>query len=430
MQSRGNDAGGATARGKSPDWTGDVIVVGGGLNGLALTIALAQGGLDVAVVDQAPAATLESVPYDGRTTAVALGPKRMLEALDLWGRFAPDACPIDDIRVSDGPSRLHLHFDHREVGDQPFGWIVENRMLRIGLREAVEAYPNVTVFQPVAVTDAHAHELGHSVTLADGRVLMADLVAAADGKFSPLRRAAGIKVRTKSYGQNAIVFMVRHEKPHRHIAHERFLSPGPLALLPMAGTDDESRGGAHRSSVVWTVEGKDAERALNLPEAAFNATLTERFGPTYGRLEVVGKRWTYPLGRQNAARYVADRLALIGDAAHLIHPIAGQGLNLGLRDAAALAELALPAKRAGEDLGDPRLLKRYADWRRPDVLALIAATDGLNELFRSTLPPVRIARRLGIAAVDAVPPLKKFFMRQAMGLNESFPKLVKGERLV
>ena len=268
------------------------------------------------------------------------------------------------------------------------------------------------------------------ILLDDGRTLIADLVAAADGKFSPLRKAKKIKVRAKAYDQSAITFMARHEKPHRNIAHERFLSPGPLALLPMLGTEDEAWGGPDRSSVVWTVHGKDVEKAMALPIETFNATLTERFGPTYGELEVVGRRWSYPLGRQHATRYIADRMALVGDAAHQIHPIAGQGLNLGLRDAAALAELLIPAKQAGEDLGSERLLKRYEDWRRPDVLAMIGMTDTLNALFMSRFPPLRLARGLGIAAVDAFPPLKNFFMRQAMGLNPSFPKLVKGEKLV
>lgn len=409
------------------DWKGDVIVVGGGLNGLALVVALAKGGLTVAVIDQVPAATMESVPYDGRTTAIALGPKRMLEALDLWHRFAPDACPIEDIRVSDGPSRLYLHFDHTEVGDNPFGWIVENRMLRIALREAVENDPNVTVFQPVAVTGTEPEETKTTVTLADGRRLEAQLVAAADGKFSPLRKEAGIKVRAKAYGQNAVVFMASHERPHGNIAHERFLSPGPLALLPMPPAKEGEFGGENRSSVVWTVHGKDAERAMALSEERFNSTLTQRFGATYGDLKLSGKRWTYPLRRQHATRYIANRLALVGDAAHVIHPIAGQGLNLGLRDAAALAELLVPAKKAGKDVGDAEMLARYESWRRPDVMALIAATDALNRLFVSKSPTVRLARDLGIAAVDALPPVKKFFMRQAMGLTPGLPKLVRGE---
>jgi 2-octaprenyl-6-methoxyphenol hydroxylase len=395
-------------------------VVGGGLSGLSLAIACAAAGIEVVVIDRQDPATLLAAPYDGRTTAVAYGSQQVLSAIGVWDALARDAEPIREIRVADGAAPFFLHYDHRELGDNPLGYIIENRLLRRGLDARTRQLERLTLLAPLAVDGAAYTEDGARLSLSDGRTLRAELIAGADGRNSPLREGAGIKAFTASYRQTAIVCTVRHEAPHHGVAVEHFRAAGPFAILPMTG---------NRSSIVWTEASDTAPRLLALDEKSFTRELSRRFGDHLGALEIEGPRWSYPLALVHAARYTAKRLALVGDAAHVIHPIAGQGWNLGVRDVAALAELVVDASRLGLDLGSATLLERYARWRRFDNLMLTAVTDGLNRLFSNNLAPMRLARDLGLGAVNRAPHLKRFLMRHAMGVVGDLPRLVRGETL-
>jgi 2-octaprenyl-6-methoxyphenol hydroxylase len=399
----------------------DVAVIGGGPVGALLALALGKAGLAVALIDRTPPQIMQDAAFDGRATAVALGSQRILRGLGVWPSLAGAAGPILDIRVSDGRSRLFLHYDHRSVGDEPLGYIVENRHVRAALARAVESQPNITVAAPTTITAVTPDATGVTLARAEGADLRATLVVGADGRGSLVRRSAGIAAAEWHYGQTALVCSVRHDEPHRGIAHERFLTAGPLALLPLQDP--------HRCSVVWTETIRAAATLLALDDAAFSAEMQARFGDSLGRIAIEGRRWSWALALHHANRYVAPRLALAGDAAHGIHPIAGQGLNLGWRDVAALAEVLVDARRLGLDIGTLAVLTRYEAWRRPDTLSLIVATDGLNRLFSNDVAPVRLARDVGLALVNRLQPVKRRFMRQAMGLAGSLPRLVRGEAL-
>ncbi|MBT5414045.1 MAG: UbiH/UbiF/VisC/COQ6 family ubiquinone biosynthesis hydroxylase [Rhodospirillaceae bacterium] len=404
----------------SGETTADIVIVGGGMAGLTAALAFGTAGLSVVLVDRSPVRAVLDAAFDGRTAALALGSQRVLDGLDAWEGMAADAEPIREIRVSDGGSPLFLHYDHREVGDEPLGYIVENRHIRRALHERLAACPSVRLIAPASVADLAREGSFAQARLEDGRIVQARLAVAADGRDSPLRQAAGIPVTAWAYPQTGIVCTVRHEKPHRGIAHERFLPAGPLAMLPMRG---------NLSSVVWTERRERAPHLMGLDEAAFAAEIAHRFGPSLGALEVVGGRWSYPLALCHADRYAAPRLALVGDAAHAIHPIAGQGFNLGLRDVAALAETVVDTARLGLDFGGLETLRAYERWRRFDSVALAAATDILNRLFSNDVAPIRLARDLGLAAVNRAPPLRRVFMRHAMGLVGDLPRLARGEPL-
>lgn len=396
---------------------GEILVVGGGLVGLSVAIGLARAGLDVIVADrEAPAAQVMPA-FDGRVSAIAHASRKALEALGIWSHVA-EAEPILDIRVSDGASLLFLHYDHRELGAEPFGHMVENRVLRQALQATLSECPTLTLLAPAAVDRLERGAAGVTATLSDGRVVKAALAIAADGRQSPIRRAAGIRTLEWSYAQTGIVCTVAHELPHRGVAQERFLPAGPFAILPMTG---------NRSSLVWTEKAALAPALLALPEAAFLEELSARFGDHLGTLRVEGPRFGYPLAFQHAQTYVGQRLALVGDAAHGIHPIAGQGLNLGLRDVAALVDILADQARLGLDLGDALALQRYERWRRTDSLILAGVTDLLNRLFSNDVAPVRLARDLGLAAVNRLPALKKVFMRHARGDLGQLPRLLRGE---
>ncbi len=403
----------------------DILVIGGGMVGATLASALGGAGFEVCVIDrQEPAAALEA-GFDGRVSAIALGSQRMLAALDLWPGMAPDAEPIRDIRVSDGDSAMFLHFDHADIGDQPFGYIVENRVMRRALHRHLTACACARMMAPMTVAGLDRQGGGVEATLGDGTKVRAALAIAADGRHSPVRRDAGIATTEWSYPQTGIVCTVAHERPHHGVAQERFLAAGPFAILPM--TDDGAVG--HRSSIVWTERAGLVPALLALEDGEFTAQLAARFGDHLGALEIVGPRFSYPLALMHAERYIGHRLALIGDAAHAIHPIAGQGLNLGLRDVAALAEVLVDARKLGLDIGHGSVLERYQRWRRFDNVVLAAATDGLNRLFSNDLLPIRIARDLGLAAINRIAPAKRFFMRHAMGVLGELPRLVRGEPL-
>jgi len=401
----------------------DVVIAGGGLVGLPLGLALAQGGLTVVVADAAPVARVLDPKFDGRVSALAYASVRMLKALNLWEDLAPHAQPIHEILVTDGKpgqaaSPFSLHFDAGEVGAEALGHIAENRHIRAALHQAVERASNLELLAPVAVKSVRAEAGGTTVTLSDGEEIRAALAIAADGRDSPLRAEAGIGVIGWSYPQTGIVATVEHEKPHKGVAYEHFLPSGPFAILPMTG---------NRSSLVWTEAKTKAPGLLALDEARFNDELARRFGNHLGKTKAAGPRWSYPLSFHLARDFVRPRLALAGDCAHGIHPIAGQGLNLGLKDAAALADVLLDAARLGQDIGALDTLKRYERWRRFDSFTLAASTDALNRLFSNDIAPLRHLRDLGMGIVDAIGPARRFFMRHAGGDIGKLPRLMKGE---
>jgi len=398
----------------------DVVIAGGGLVGLSLGIALARAGIETIVLDGEDPAHMKSAGFDGRVCSIAYGSKRVLDGICVWAGIAKTAEPILEIRVTDKNAPFFLHYDHKEVGDEPLGWIVENRITRSALLDAAGGYQTLRHMAPVSV-EAFAPEGERIIaSLVDGRRVSARLAVAADGRGSRLRDAAGIKTIERSYGQSGIVCTVGHEHPHRGIAHERFFPTGPFAILPMTG---------NRSSLVWTEKTDLVPNLLALDEAGFHAELALRFGNFLGALETAGPRWSYPLALTHAERYAGERLALAGDAAHAIHPLAGQGFNLGVRDVAALAELIVDRYRLGLDIGAPDLLVRYEQWRRFDATAMIAVTDVLNRLFSNDIASLRLARDIGLAAVDRMPPLKRLFMRHAMGTVGKLPRLARGEPL-
>ena len=402
----------------------DVAIVGGGLVGLSLALALSGAGLAVIVIDRETPATSAADVADGRSSAIAWGSQRILSALGIWDALAPHAAAIDDIRVSDGQSRLFLHYDHADVADHPLGYIVENRHTRRALQAAAADRPGLVWLAPAQVTAIATAPGGQMVTLGDGGTIRARLLVGCDGKRSFVRAAAGIGAFTHRYAQTGIVATLRHALAHENVAHERFLAAGPFAMLPLPDRD-----GAHRSSIVWTEREVLVPRLMALDDAGFAAEAQRRFGDWLGALAVEGRRFAYPLEIVHADSYVGPRLALAGDAAHAIHPIAGQGFNLGLRDIAALAECVVDTARLGLDIGDAGTLARYARWRRVDAMSLLAVTDVLNRLFSNDIAPLRLVRDLGLAAVDRVGPLKRLFMRHAMGVVGDLPRLVRGEKL-
>jgi len=414
------------AREPAPEINADVLIIGGGFVGATLALALAETPLSICLIDRAdPEAALDAT-FDGRAFAISQSNQNLLAGTGLWPLLAETSAPILDIRVSDGPSLMFLHYDHSAVGDEPMGYMVENHHLRLALHERLKQAANVTQLAPASVADLQRDLSGVRARLADGRRVHARLAVGADGRGSGTRAAAGIGLTSWSYEQTGIVCTVRHELSHHYIAHERFLPAGPFAILPLMG---ETEGAADRSSIVWTERSDLAPDLMALDDDAFRDELMRRFGDFMGSVEVVGPRYAYPLSLQYARETIATRLVLIGDAAHGMHPIAGQGLNMGLRDVAALAEVLADAARLGLDVGDGVQLQRYERWRRFDNTMMLAATDMLNRLFSNDIAPIRLARDAGLAAVDAIPPLKRLFMRHAMGVVGELPRLLRGQPL-
>jgi 2-octaprenyl-6-methoxyphenol hydroxylase len=403
----------------------DIIIVGGGLNGPALALALSRTGLRVTVIDALPETTLTEATFDGRAYALALTSQRLLQSIGVWDRVAEHAQPMLEIKVTDGhagtgPSPFFMHFDHAEIEEGPMGYMVEDRHLRRALIDALHAAPHVTQINCRTVLAQESNPASVRVELDDESGVEGRLLIGADGRRSGTASRAGIKRTGWDYGQTALVCAIEHEKPHGGIAHQFFMPPGPLAILPLPG---------NRSSIVWSERTENAVRIQALDDARYLSELRPRFGDFLGQIALAGQRFTYPLNLTIANRFIADRLALVGDAAHGMHPIAGQGLNAGLRDVAALAEIITLAARRGEDFAAPQVLERYQQWRRFDVAALVLATDAFNRLFSNDNPVLRLGRDLGMGLVNAVPGLRRGFIREAAGLTGDLPMLMQGKQI-
>jgi len=398
----------------------DVIILGGGLVGSALAVALDAHGLTAIVIDIADPQVILAAGFDGRASAIASAPYRMLEAIGVVDRLAGYGCPIQGIRVSDGLEPGALDFEP-DAESGALGHMFENRRLRGALLASAEAAPGVDVrmkTRAIAV-DRGAH--GVTVTLDSGAVVTAPLLIAAEGRNSPTRESAGLKVARWTYDHAALVTSLHHEVSHDNIAYEIFYPKGPFAILPL---NDDDHG--HRSAIVWSVRRDEAPGMMKLSDRGFLAEAEKKMGGFLGKLGPLGARSSYPLGFHHAATITADRLALVGDAAHGIHPIAGQGVNVGFRDVATLVEVLVEGKRLGLDLGDPQLLARYERWRSLDTFMVAAATDGLTRLFGIPGRTASAVRRFGLSAVQKLPPLKDRFMAEARGESGDVPKLLQG----
>ncbi|HET7605689.1 MAG TPA: UbiH/UbiF/VisC/COQ6 family ubiquinone biosynthesis hydroxylase [Sphingomicrobium sp.] len=397
----------------------DVIIFGGGLVGLALASALDSSGLSIILVDPADPAQRTGAAFDGRTSAVSSSSMRMLEAIGVAGHLAEPGCPIWRIAVADGLEPGALHFDPDD--GEPLGFMHENRHLRVALQARAEAGKDIWPMWKSRVSSADRGEAGVIVALEDGRKLHAPLLVAADGRNSPTRESAGINVARWKYDHHAIVSVIRHESPHEHVAYEIFYPTGPFALLPM--NDD---AGGHRSAIVWSVPEVDAAGWLSLSDADFAAEAQAAMGGFLGEIAMLAPRSSYPLGFHHAAQMTAQRLALVGDAAHAIHPIAGQGLNLGFRDVAALAEVLVEGARLGLDLGDRQLLDRYQRWRSLDALSVAFATDTLTRIYGVPGKTASAVRRFGMELVRRISPLRNRLMSEARGTSGDLPLLLRG----
>ena len=397
----------------------DVIIFGGGLVGLALASALDSSGLSAIVVDPADPTPRSESAFDGRTSAVSSSSMRMLETIGVAAHLAQPGCPIRRIAVADGLKPGGLHFDSDD--DEPLGFMHENRNLRAALRARADAGKNLWLLWKSRVASVDRSEHGVIVALEDGRKLSAPLLVAADGRNSRTREAAGINIARWKYDHQAIVSVLRHERSHDHVAYEIFYPTGPFALLPM--NDDV---GGHRSAIVWSVPEEDAAGWLSLNDEDFAAEAEAAMGGFLGKVELLAPRSSFPLGFHHAAQITARRLALIGDAAHAIHPIAGQGLNLGFRDVAAMAEVLVEGARLGLDLGDRQLLDRYQRWRSLDGLSVAFATDSLTRIYGIPGKTASAVRRFGMGLVGRISPLRNKLMSEARGTSGELPLLLRG----
>lgn len=405
----------------------DVLVAGAGYVGLAAAVSLKQArpSLAIAVVDAAPAGVWQK---DGRASAIAAAACRMLDQLGVWAEIAPEAQAITEMIVTDSrtadPVRpVFLTFDGEVSPGEPFAHMVANRDLNGALRGSAEKL-GIDIIEGVAVSAFDLSGAGVTVHLADGATLKARLLVAADGVNSKLRDMAGIKTVKWEYGQSGIVCTVAHERPHNGRAEEHFLPAGPFATLPLKPGKD-----GNRSSIVWVERTEDAQKLVDGDDLVFEHELELRFGLKLGEIHLADKPRAWPLGLTLARAFVAPRIALVGDAAHGIHPIAGQGLNLGFKDVAALAEVVVEADRLGQDIGALDVLERYQQWRRFDTVQMGVTTDVLNRLFSNDIGPLRAVRDIGLGLVERMPRLKDFFIRQASGLSGDTPKLLKGEAI-
>ncbi len=399
----------------------DILIVGGGLNGPALALALAQSGHSVTVIDALSEKIRKNAAFDGRSYALALASVRLLKGIGIWDRVAENAQPMLEIKVTDGragegPSPFFMHFDHAEIEEGPMGHMLEDRFLRRGFLEAMEETPGITHLSGETVIAQDTANARVSVVMASGKSLTGRLLIGSDGRASGTAERAGITRTGWGYGQTALVCAIEHDLPHHGIAHQFFMPPGPLAILPLPG---------NVSSIVWSETEETAAQFAALSDIDFVEVLRPRFGDFLGDIKLRGKRFTYPLGLTVANSFVAERMALIGDAAHGMHPIAGQGLNAGLRDVGALAQVLDEATRRGEDIGASDVLDRYQQWRRFDTATLALATDLTNRLFSNDNPLLRLGRDLGMGAINAMPGLRRKFIREAAGLTGDLPALMR-----
>jgi 2-octaprenyl-6-methoxyphenol hydroxylase len=401
----------------------DLLIAGGGYVGLVTAVAVKSAAphLSVSVVDGAPAGAWKTDP---RASSIAAAASRMLDKLGCWQEIVPDAQPITemvitDSRVSDPVRPVFLTFSGDVDPGEPFAHMVENRVLNTALHNKADAL-GITFLEATSVNGFETRPETVAVALSDGNTIETRLLIAADGARSRLRDQAGIKTVNWDYGQSGIVCNVSHEKPHGGRADEHFLPAGPFAILPLKG---------NRSSLVWTERTADADRLIREDDFVFEAELEQRFGHRLGALHVEGPRRAFPLGLTLAREFVKPRFALVGDAAHRIHPIAGQGLNLGFRDAAAIAEVIVETDRLGLDIGSFAALERYQSWRRFDTVQMGVTTDVLTKLFSNDNPAIRSIRDIGLGLVDRVPSLKSFFIKQAAGLSGETPRLLKGQSI-
>lgn len=413
----------------------DIVIVGGGLAGGLAAVALARAGFHCAVVDAANPVKMREAAFDGRTTAISYASARVFRRLGLWDAVAHEAEPIRDILVTDGRAKSRfndgavssfaLHFDSEELEDAtPLGWIVENRFLRNAIFDAIETEKNVDLFAPAKRAGANFNDGSAEVLLANGETITGSLIVAADGRLSALRGEAAIKTNEWRYKQTGIVVTVAHERSHEGVAQEFFLPSGPFAILPMTPVHEDGQITKHRSSLVWTEREDAAPAYMALDDEAFRTEIENRFGSYLGAVSLAGPRWSYPLAFTLAQSFIAPRLALIGDAAHAIHPIAGQGYNLGVKDIAALVDVVTEARGVGLDIGAMTVLQNYQRWRRFDSATLALGTDLLNRLFSNDFPPLRFARDIGMEAVGKIAPLRKIFMRHAGADLGSLPSLM------
>ena len=395
----------------------DIAIVGGGLNGPTLAIALEQRGLNVTVIDALPAPKRGMRDFDGRSYALAHASMRLLRGIDLWDAIKDHTQPMLEIKVTDGragtgPSPWMMHFDHTEIEEGPMGYMCQDRHLRQALLAKMDGAARITQMSGETVVAQSSGQL----ILASGKTVTAKLIVGADGRASGTAERAGIKRTGWGYGQTAIVCAVEHELPHGGIAHQFFMPTGPLAILPLPD---------NCCSIVWSETETRATKIMAMDDTDFLDALRPAFGSFLGELILVGKRFSYPLGLTIANRFSADRVVLIGDAAHGVHPIAGQGLNAGLRDVAALVDVLSDAKARGEDIASAAVLARYEQWRRFDTATLAAATDTFNKLFSNDNPLLRAVRDMGMGVINATPRLRRTFIREAAGLTGDLPSLMR-----
>ena len=407
----------------SPDT--DILIAGGGLTGPALALALADGGLSVTLIDARPANTRTKPAFDGRAYALALASRRLLTATGVWPMVADTSQPILGIRITDGhadsgPGRHSLCFDHAEIEEGPMGHMLEDRFLYGAYLKAMQDHPGITHLPGRAVCSQRVAGAGVSVRLDNRQTLSGMVLIGCDGWHSGVAERAGIGRTGWGYGQTSLVCAIEHELPHCGVAHQHFMPAGPLAILPLPG---------NRVSIVWSERDRAARDIQALDDGGYLDVLRPRFGDFLGNISVSGQRFTYPLGLSLANSFIAERVALAGDAAHGVHPLAGQGLNLGLRDAGALAEVLICARRRGEDIGAGQVLARYQRWRRWDTATMAVATDGLNRLFSNDNGALRLARGLGLSAVNGLPRLRRAFIREAAGLTGDLPALMQGRQI-
>ncbi len=396
----------------------DVLIVGGGMVGSALACALGDSRLKVAVLDHAPAAAPPQTGHDLRVSAITLASRALFENIGAWeGMTRRRVAPVVEMQIWDSNGSGSIHFNAAEIGEPCLAYIIENSVMQAALVERLHHFTNIHYLCPVTIADIALADDGAVATLKDGRSLRAHLLVGADGAGSQVRRAAGIEKQSLDLDQTGIVATVTTEKPHEQVARQRFLTTGPLAFLPLSEP--------HSCSLVWSADSPRAAALLALDDAAFVAELQTAFGNSLGKVLSISARVAFPLALAHAKHYTAPHLALIGDAAHTVHPLAGQGVNLGFLDAAALAEVLLDAAASQKDIGTHAVLRRYERWRKGDNLTMVSITGGFRYLFSNDMPMLSQLRNTGLSLANAVTPVKNFFMRRASGLEGDLPKLAR-----